>query len=76
MFPRESCKAVKNLFCFEQLAKLEEGNLASTNFLHPIGLHELPDCLDLPSKFNKTTTCTESNHHEFALSKVSGLYMI
>ncbi|CAG5125856.1 unnamed protein product, partial [Candidula unifasciata] len=66
---RESCQAVKSVFCFRHLAELEDmkstGKLSSN-----IGLLSLADCLTLPSKWNSSELCVESDHHGYSPSLV------
>ncbi|XP_059175620.1 muscle, skeletal receptor tyrosine protein kinase-like isoform X3 [Physella acuta] len=60
----ESCFAVQTLFCFQELAQL------STTEGSTKGLSHLPQCSGLPSKWDTTLTCIESNHHDYSPSHV------
>lgn len=70
---RESCQAVKSVFCFTQLAELHATKL-NENLQYSKGLLNVPDCATLPSKTDTSVTCVESDHHDFAAVKVRGLF--
>ncbi|XP_013073516.2 muscle, skeletal receptor tyrosine protein kinase-like isoform X2 [Biomphalaria glabrata] len=65
---QESCLAVTTLFCFKEFAKLEE--LRHEKITR--GLMSLPDCLTLPSKWNSSQQCIDSDHHNRSEEKVRG----
>ncbi|KAH9491443.1 hypothetical protein Btru_032196 [Bulinus truncatus] len=65
---QESCLAVTTLFCFKELAQLEK--LRQEKITR--GLLHLPDCLPLPSKWNSSQQCIDSDHHDRSPEKVRG----
>lgn len=68
---RESCRAVKSVFCLEHLAKLE-GMELEVKLQKTVSLLNLPDCMSLPSKRDRTADCIESDHHGYSPFKVRG----
>ncbi|BFZ16322.1 hypothetical protein BsWGS_19361 [Bradybaena similaris] len=66
---QESCQAVKSVFCFQHLSELEDMK-SKGKVRNNVGLLNLPDCLTLPSKWNSSESCVESDHHGFSPSIV------
>lgn len=71
-FNRESCLAVKDLFCFDEWL-LVQNNRNEGVFFRTRGHFRLPVCEDLPSQHNHSAVCTDAKLFDVKPNQFTGM---